>query len=320
MGSLTRLDARPIPDCPDEIRAVLVVRNEALRLEPILHSHRQLGVDRFFILDNGSDDGTLDLLEAQADVHLFSTVDRFSDSWGGALWRNALLDRYATGHWALTLDADELFVFPRCEELGLRDFCTFLDGTGARGVFCVMLDMYSDRPLAETQPTPGRSLTEACPFFDRRSYRLLPAAELFPPMQIYGGVRERLFRQHLGDRYRPPMISKVPLVKWAAGDRYTAATHHMTPIPLSDVTGALLHFKFLADFGTRAAIEAERGEHYLESIEYRAYLELVRDHGLVDLMADVSVRYEDSAQLVRMTLMQTSAALEAFSPTPPQLG
>jgi len=312
-----RIDARPIPDRPGEIRGVLVVRNEALRLESTLRHHRDLGVDRFFILDNGSDDGTIELLETQPDVHLLSTTDKFSDSWGGALWKNALLDAYATGHWALTLDADELFVFPRYEAIGLRNFCAFLDGTGARGVFCLMLDMYSDRPLSETRHAPGASLIETCPFFDRRTYQLLRAEGLFPPMQIYGGVRERLFRRHLGDRYRAPMIAKAPLVKWAAGDRYTAATHHMTPVPLADVTGVLLHFKFLSDFASRAAIETARGEHYQESVEYRAYLELVRDHGLTDLMADVSVRYEDSAQLVRMNMMQTTAALEAFAPAPP---
>jgi glycosyltransferase involved in cell wall biosynthesis len=311
-----RIDARPIPDQPGEIRAVMIVRNEVLRLESNLKHHRDLGVDRFFVIDNGSDDGTIEFLEAQPDVHLFATADKFSSSWGGALWKNALLDAYATGHWVLNLDADELFVFPRFEALGLRNFCTFLDGADARGVFCLMLDMYSDRSPAETRHPPGASLIETCPFFDRRTYQLLRAEGLFPPMQIYGGVRERLFRQHLGDRYRAPMISKVPLVKWAVGDRFTAASHHMTPVPLADVTGVLLHFKFLSDFASRAAIESARGEHYLNSIEYRAYLELVRDHGLVDLMADVSARYEDSAQLVRMNMMQTTAALEAFARGP----
>ena len=290
---MRRIDARPIPDHPGEIRAVLVVRNEALRLESTLRHHRDLGVDRFFILDNGSDDGTIEFLEAEPDVHLFSTTERFSDSWGGALWKNALLDAYATGHWALTLDADELFVFPRYEALGLRNFCTFLDGVGARGIFCLMLDMYSDRPLAETRLASGAPLIESCPFFDRQNYQLMHAEGLFPPMQLYGGVRERLFRKHLGDRYRPPMMSKVPLVKWAAGDRYLSSTHHMTVIPLARVTGALLHFKFMSTFESKAVIEAKRGEYLLEGVEYRAYLELVHDHGLVDLMADVSVRYEN---------------------------
>jgi hypothetical protein len=91
----------------------------------------------------------------------------------------------------------------------------------------------------------------------------------------------------------------------------------MTPVPLADVTGVLLHFKFLSDFASRAVIETTRGEHYQDSIEYRAYLELVRDHGLADLMADVSIRYENSAQLVRMHMMQMSAALEAFEPSTP---
>ncbi|HXQ09492.1 MAG TPA: hypothetical protein VN805_00675 [Caulobacteraceae bacterium] len=195
--------------------------------------------------------------------------------------------------------------------MDLPGFCRFLDGEGAHAVFCLMVDMYSDRPLAQTVLAPGGSLLETCPFFDREPYRLF-RHEVFPHAMAFGGPRARLFNERLSGERRPPQISKVPLVRWRADTRYLASTHHMTPTPLAQITGALLHFKFLSDFAVRAEVEATRGEHFADAREYRDYRDLVRG-GLNSLMADVSVRFEDSAQLVATRIMQTSGAYEAFA-------
>ena len=74
-GTLERIDSHPIYDSPDEIRAFMTVRNEALRLPSTLRHHREFGVHRFFVVDNGSTDGTLDLLAKEPDVHVFTTAD-----------------------------------------------------------------------------------------------------------------------------------------------------------------------------------------------------------------------------------------------------
>ena len=77
-GTLQRIDSHPIYDSRDEIRAFMTVRNEALRLPSTLRHHRTLGVDRFFVLDNGSTDGTLDYLAGEPDVTRFE-VDSASE-------------------------------------------------------------------------------------------------------------------------------------------------------------------------------------------------------------------------------------------------
>ena len=46
---INRLNSRPIPNNKEEIRAFLVIRNEALRLPSTLRHHRSLGVHRFFV-------------------------------------------------------------------------------------------------------------------------------------------------------------------------------------------------------------------------------------------------------------------------------
>src|SRR5262249_45936956 len=112
---LTRIDERPIPADPAEIRAFLVVRNEAQRLPAVLQHHRKFGVSRFFVIDNDSTDDTVGFLGTQPDVHLFSTCQSYAASNYGLAWVNALLDQYGSGHWTLTIDADELLIYPHYE-------------------------------------------------------------------------------------------------------------------------------------------------------------------------------------------------------------
>ena len=249
---MRRLDSRPIPSTPGEIRAFLPVRNEALRLPDNLNHHRGLGVSRFFVADNGSVDGTLEFLLAQPDVHLFRADQSFAASGFGMAWMNQLLDEYGCGHWTLTVDADELLIYPGIETVPLTRVCTHLDHLGAQGMFCMLLDMYADRPLNDVGYRAGDSLLAACPWFDPAPYRTVQV-HAFPHIQIYGGV--------------------------------------------------LLHFKFLDDFYQRVQVEAARGEHYADGLEYKIYAQLLAQNPALTLRDQNSARLQSSRQLVEMGLM-----------------
>ena len=305
---LHRLDNRAIPGIAGEIRAVMVTRNEALRLPAVLDYHRDLGVGRFLMIDNGSDDGTIDFLLAQPDVHVFSSKASFAAN--KMRWTNTVLDAHADKHWTLTIDADELYVYPHCERVKLAQFCRFLESAGARATLSLLLDMYSDKPIDETLYNAGEPLLDACRYFDPGPYSSI-VAPLFPHVQYYGGMRERVFR-HRQRTSRSPTLSKVPLVKWQAGMQYSLATHAVTPTPLSDVVTALLHFKFLGDFRDRVASALESGQYHDASREYRDYHAYLRENGAGSFLAEDSVRYEDSAQLTRLDLMRSSPAYEDF--------
>ena len=102
-----------------------------------------LGIDRFFFVDNGSNDGSKELLLAQSDVHVFETNDSYAASKCGVKWLNVLLDRFGSSHWTLTVDADELLVYPLCEEADLKRLTYFLDEAGSDALATFLLDMYS---------------------------------------------------------------------------------------------------------------------------------------------------------------------------------
>jgi hypothetical protein len=103
-------------------------------------------------------------------------------------------------------------------------------------------------------------------------------------------------------------LTKAPLVKWDDSSKYLAANHFVSPKRLPPETGVLLHFKFLGDFHARALQEAVRGEYFDGAAEYKGYAEGVTRNPRLTLMYEGSVRFQDTAQLVALGLMQDSAA------------
>src|SRR5215471_18629433 len=96
--TLLRIDTRPINYDRREIRAFIVARNELLRLPQTLDHSRRLGVARFFVVDNGSTDGSKQFLLAQSDCHVFVTHGSHLESGYGVEWQNALLNEYGIYH------------------------------------------------------------------------------------------------------------------------------------------------------------------------------------------------------------------------------
>jgi hypothetical protein len=318
---------------PGEIRVFATCRNERLRLPAFLNHYRSLGIGRFFIIDNDSTDGTTDYLAGQPDVHLFRTADRYSEAAMGTDWLNALLARFGVGWWCVTVDIDELFAYPGSEHASLHSLTKYLDRCGYDALSCLLLDLYPDGPLTQCAYQPGDDLLAAAPYFDIGPYDR-SALDQCPGVLIKGGMRERVFHpdfrtrslaariydalyyrvlRHvawLGARppHRPPLLTKVPLVRWDEKSRYLQGNHAVSRKIVAPDTGVLLHFKFLHDFHARAVQEATRGEHYDGASEYRRYAERLNQNPDMTFMYAGSTRYERTAQLVRLGLMRETQA------------
>lgn len=297
---MKRLDTRALRLRTDEILGFACVRNERLRLPWFLEYHRRAGVDRFFIVDNSSTDGTTDYLLNQPDVTLYFTEESYAASLCGLTWMNELLELFAVGHWALTLDADEILVYPGCERTPIRTLTQYLESQEADALQAMLLDMYSDRPISETSYSAGEPFFNACPFFDADTYTYAPSH----PVAIRGGPRQRVFWDGERLAYPAPFLAKVPLVRWRAGLSYEASTHEISNTTTAEMTGALLHFKFFDDFPARASIEAERKEHFREARQYVAYDHAMCRNPRLTLHHERSVRYENSRQLISLGLLR----------------
>jgi len=291
-------------------------------------------VDRFFVVDNDSSDGTTEYLVAQPDVQLFWTADRYSEARSGTVWMNALMAEFGVGFWCVTVDIDELLVYPGSEHVSLRTLTAHLERQGYEALCCLLLDLYPAGPLKECAYKADDDLLAAAPYFDASPYERVPV-DLCPGVLIRGGMRERVFYPEFRTRgfgvkiyeamrgraarrapflhevpwlrarrrRTPPVLTKVPLIRWDAKSKYLTSTHWASRKIVASETGALLHFKYLADFHDRALEEISRGEHYDGASEYRRYAERLSHNPDMTLMYESSTRFEGTVQLVRLGLM-----------------
>ncbi|MBO9412180.1 MULTISPECIES: glycosyltransferase family 2 protein [unclassified Ruegeria] len=254
-----------------------VVRNEKIRLPYFLEYYRKLGVNHFLFVDNDSDDGTAEFLAAQPDVSVWHTNASYRRATFGIDWSNYLLRKYAHGHWVLTVDPDEFFIYPFCDTRPLRALTDWLDGCAVRSFGTMLLDMYPRGPVDAQVYTEGQDPFEVARWFDSGNYMITRNPE-YGNLWIQGGPRARVFFRDTPSK--APALNKIPLVKWDRRYAYVSSTHSLLPRGLNQVydewggekaSGALLHAKLINTLGEKAREEMGRRQHYRKSGEYQAY-------------------------------------------------
>ena len=161
-AGMRRIDVRPIPEWrADEVRMIVVCRNEALRLPFMLKYHFDLGVSRVLLVDNDSTDGTREWAQADPRIHVWTSREAYK---GPLYWQEPLLRRFAAGRWCLVLDADELFVYPQMDRVDLPGLAAALETQGAEALHCLFIEMFSREPIGQVRYRPGEDLRIAAPW------------------------------------------------------------------------------------------------------------------------------------------------------------
>lgn len=283
------------------------MRNEMLRIEHWLSHYRTLGVAHFLIVDNDSDDGTAEYLAQQPDVSLWITPHSYKASRFGVDWLTCLQIKHGHGRWCLTVDADELLVYPDSGSRGLPDLTKHLDANRRKAFGALMIDLYPKGSITAASFKAGDDPIAALPWFDADNYRA-KIHDVFGNLWIQGGVRDRVFFGSQPER--APTLNKTPLVKWRRSYAYVTSTHQILPRRLNDVfdtaqgdcvSGVLLHTKFLPNIGAKSEEELSRAQHFENSNLYQPYYTSLMDGP--DLWYKGSVAYEGTSQLEDLGLL-----------------
>ncbi len=292
---------------PDDVLCFLCVRNEADRLPHFLRHHRALGVRHFLAVDNGSTDGTAELLLGQSDVSLWSTKASYKASRFGMDWLTWLMIRHGSGHWCLTLDADELLIYPYWKTRPLAALTGWLEGQGRDSFGALTVDMYPEVAVSEGQVGPDDDPIRHLGWFDAGNYQ----TQVQPRMRnlwVQGGARARAF--FADAPRRAPTLNKTPLVRWHWRYAYVNSTHTLLPGRLNEVyatdggeltSGVILHTKFLPGIAARSAEEKVRGEHFGNAAQYVAYYDRLTGNPMLHTLA--SNRYTGWRQMEALGLM-----------------
>ena len=276
-GELTPVADRTALIRPGDVLLFCTFRNEALRLPYFIRYYRDLGIDHFIMVDNGSTDGGRDFVAAHQDVSLWTTDAPYGASRYGMDWLTWLQGRHAHGHWTLSVDVDEFLVYPFCDTRPIAALADWLDASGVRSFGAMQLDMYPKGPVGRTCYVAGQNPFEVANWFDAGNYTMTRNRRM-RNLWIQGGPRARVFFP--GKPRQAPALNKVPFVKWHRRYAYSSSTHMILPRGLNLVydqqggektSGLLLHAKFINTFGGRVAEEAVRGQHYKAGREYQGY-------------------------------------------------
>ncbi|SMX46839.1 glycosyltransferase family 2 protein [Actibacterium lipolyticum] len=270
-----------------DILLFATIRNEEVRLPYFLKYYRNLGVDHFLIVDNGSEDGGRALLEGQPDVSLWSCDKSYKKSRYGADWLNWLQRKYGHDHWSLVVDVDEFFVYPFCDSRPIRALTDWLDNSGRRSFSAMLLDMYPRGPLDLVPYKAGQNPFEIAEWFDSGNYTM-KKNNFLGNLWIQGGPRAR---EYFSDNpASSPALNKIPLVKWHRSYAYVSSTHMLLPRGLNlaydewggeKASGCLLHAKFINTLASKSQEELLRKQHFADGKEYKAYYAgLKEDTGL----------------------------------------
>jgi hypothetical protein len=245
-------------------------------------------------VDNDSTDGSREWLEAQSDVSIWTSQASYKASRFGMNWLGWLQMRYGHSHWCLTLDADEIFIYPDHAHTDLRVLTRWLRDQRISCMSAMMLDLYPKGPLSTAVMTEGETPLDALGWFDANGY-----THEFTPRynhtSVRGGPRKRMF--FAKEPELAPHLHKTPLVFWKRHYTYASSTHLVLPTRLNNgffegnpaPTGLLLHTKFLGEVINKSAEEKQRREHFIRTENYLSYYD--------EVIADPVLWHEGSARL-----------------------
>ena len=200
---------------PTDIIVICVEKNELVKLKRFFNHYRLLGINKFVILDNDSDDGSIEWLLEQEDAFILQTKTPYKTNRRVA-WINRIIAHFGDDRWYLVADADELLAYSDCENKSIQELIKHFSESKIVRARAIMIDMYAkpEYYLSGVQ----EKFDEECVYFDTDTYRM---QEWNNYIAIVGGPRERIFNTTF-------RLTKYPLFYFRKQDVF-CNSHHMFP-------------------------------------------------------------------------------------------
>ncbi len=280
-----------------DVILISVVKNDIKKIKSFYTHYKNLGVKRFAILDNNSDDGTFEWLSSKEDIDLFQTDIHYT-TFRRQAWINKIISYYGFENWYLIVDSDEHFVYEDMETKSLNDLVMHAKVNKIFRIRAIMIDMYSNRALNES--TNDEDFLNEYIYFDSDNYVV---RDHYGFSNVGGGMRVRMFK---GDNPNfSPYLTKYPLIFFKPGDiQYNS--HYSFPFYKnfnSPCWAGLLHYKFLSTDLKKYQDIVRTGSFSKGSHEYKQYMKTYRESPHKKFIHQDSKVYKNSNSLKVIDIM-----------------
>lgn len=296
----------------DEWLVLSVIRNAKSQIRSFLEHHLDQGAAHVVLVDNGSEDETVDLAREYPRTTVFECRLPFRRyEW---LIRRFLVERFACGRWSLTVDVDERFDYPFSDHLPMRSLLAYLDASGYTAVVAYLLDRFPSGPLLAARAQEGEEPEALHTHYDLSGVRRIPYSWVRASWGnrqsnaeiawCYGGVRQAAFGIE-------ESLTKQPLVLLDHGTLARPA-HHVCRAHIADFTAVLHHLKFSADFLAHVRRVVEERSFPRDSVHYRRMLERLEEDPTTSLMSPTARGYAGVDRLVDEGFLIVSPTLREW--------
>lgn len=298
---------------PDEATLVCLMRNGGSYISSFLEHYAELGVRQIVLLDNGSDDHTLDLVRGYDYVTVLQSQLPYQSY--QMLFREYLFREYGVGGWRLVVDIDELFDYPHSTELPLPQLLSYLNAHDYTAVVAYMLDMFSPGPLGSRAATDNQCLKAMYPYYDISNIRTRSYVEHYggvntpsnPAIKLYwGGIRGTLFNSN-------DWLTKHPLQFPERGARLSGNfAHDVRDARIADFTSVLYHYKLTDSFRTQVRRAVGEQNYWRGSLQYKAYQAALEAEPDLRVSEATARRLEHVDDLLDQEFLTISPAYDAW--------
>ncbi len=286
----------------DQLLVISVVRNGALHVKSFIEHYQALGVVHCVFLDNGSTDGTVDLLRCYPGVTVLRSdvpYARFENT-----MKRYLAERFSRGRWNLCADIDELFDYPFSTDLPLSRFLEYLNRQRFSAVVAHLLDMFAEVPLAQVVSHPDDRVKDKYRYYDISDVDRPPypwSEPSTPDIRLHwGGIRRTVFGTSNG-------LSKAAMVLMNGRVKPFVEWHHVTGARVADVSGVLLHYPFVSAFWEKVQDAVRTGRYgRTTTAEYEAYAAALARNPRLTLMRTTARRFDGLDPLIEEGFLAVS--------------
>ncbi len=172
--------------------------------------------------------------------------------------------------------------------------------------------MYPEGDIFQNYYRAGESLIDNSPFFDPYCYQKIMeerqnilTGNRVKLITYFGGTRERFFDIRV-------CCSKYSLFRYDRNIFIDVGMHGIEGAKISNLQGAVLHFKFLQDFAARTKEEVKREVHFKKAVQYKRYQEKIEKLQSFVLCHDNSLKFQGSKQMLEKRIMKATSEYEQY--------